>query len=451
MIQQDLGQKSHPSWGNESIGIKHLHMIPDADAAAISDGALVLRQGMVQDAGTTAAMASRYPSMRWLDGTGFLVCPGFINSHTHVSMSFFRGRGHSYQVKPGSGQTTMIEDFFFPIEKSLTPADTGPLAYSDLVDGIKSGVTSFVDAYFFMDGVARGMQRLGVRGFVGEHIADLGGPHAAGKDYWDRIRPKIDRWSWDERIKPVIYAHAADTVSSPLLRELGEFSRQRSLPFHMHLSQTSGERSRVMQRESLTPVQYASQCGVLTDRSLVVHLVSVDDADIRILKDSGVAMGYCPASEIIYERLPPIAKIQKAGIPIALGTDCAASCDSADLMAELRLAAILGKQAGWSREDLQPSALLKMVWSHPARVLGEPQLGHLHPGAKADCVFMAMDIGVQPQDTIKTNLIYSLRSRHVRHVMVAGEWVLWDQKLVKVSEADLTEEYTAAVDRIKFP
>lgn len=451
MTHKSLCQESHPKWGNESICVHNLVILPAADASPIVGGSLVLQDGLIADLGPSETIRKRHPQCLQIDGKGFLALPGLFNAHTHASMSFFRGRGHSYK-KPekNATSTTMIENFFFPVEQSLTPDLTGPLAYSYLVDGLKSGVTSFVDAYFFMDGVAAAMEKIGVRGFIGEHIADLGGPHPAGNDLWLKVKRKIEAWPWSHRVKPVVYAHATDTVSIPLLKELGQYAKKADLPFHMHLSQSDGERERVAARAHMTPVAYAQRCGVLYEKSLVVHLVSVDDEDIVILKNQGVTMGYCPASEIIYERLPPIAKLAAAGIPMALGTDCAASCDGADIMAELRLAGILGKQANWTDDVLSPQSLLAMVSHNPARVLGETQLGHLRKGAKADCVFMAIDLGVEPLHAIPTNIIYSFNSRHVQHVMVDGQWVLWRQNLVKVSEEDLKQDYDDALKRIRF-
>lgn len=451
MTHKSLSQESHPKWGNETVCVHNLVILPAADASPIMGGSLVLQNGLIVDLGPSGLVRARYPQSVHIDGQGFLALPGLFNAHTHASMSFFRGRGHSYKRPEKKGaSTTMIEDFFFPIEQSLTPEITGPLAYSYLVDGLKSGVTSFVDAYFFMDGVAAAMEKIGVRGFIGEHIADLGGPHPTGRDLWLQVKEKIENWTWSERIKPVVYAHATDTVSMPLLKELGQYAQKAALPFHMHLSQSDGERERVGARAQMTPVEYAQKCGVLSEQSLVVHLVSVNDADIVILKNEGVTMGYCPASEIIYERLPPISKLAAAGIPMALGTDCAASCDGADIMAELRLAGILGKQAQWDEEALSPQSLVAMVSKNPAHVLGEPTLGHLQKGAKADCVFMEIDLAVEPLHAIPTNLIYSFNSRHVQHVLVGGEWVLWKQKLVKVSEDDLKQGYNEALKRIHF-
>jgi 5-methylthioadenosine/S-adenosylhomocysteine deaminase len=174
----------------------------------------------------------------------------------------------------------MIENFFFPAEKALTPELIEPLSYPYLVDALRSGVTSCVDAYFFMDGMGRAFERLGMRGFIGEHIADLGGPHDAGKDTWKKVRHWIENWQFSSLVQPVVYAHASDTVSFSLLKEMGDFARTYALPFHMHLSQTWGERQRTMLREKKSPVRYALDAGVIGERSLLVHLVSADGESV---------------------------------------------------------------------------------------------------------------------------------------------------------------------------
>jgi 5-methylthioadenosine/S-adenosylhomocysteine deaminase len=138
--------------------ITGLTLIPEP-GVVLMDSALVIAKGVISEMGPSAAVQARHSEIEQVDGKGFMAVPGLINAHTHVAMGFFRGLGH--------GQDEMIERFFFPAEKSLTPELLAPLSYSYLYGGLVAGVTCFGDHYYFSEGVAQAMERLGMRGVVG--------------------------------------------------------------------------------------------------------------------------------------------------------------------------------------------------------------------------------------------------------------------------------------------
>jgi 5-methylthioadenosine/S-adenosylhomocysteine deaminase len=218
----------------------------------------------------------------------------------------------------------------------------------------------------------------------------------------------------------------------------------------MHLSQTRGERTRVLRRERKSPVKFAESCGALTERSLVVHLTSADEQDIKRIAGSGATIGFCPASQMIFERLAPLKLFAKYNIPLALATDCAPSNDGADLFAEMKLFGLISKHLKIKQSDyVSPRSIFKSVTETPAKALGlSKKTGTLAIGKAADIVFVKKDlIGAGTWDTL-TNLIYSVGSRNVDHVMINGKFALWNKKLVQANESDLREEYVEAVTAI---
>jgi 5-methylthioadenosine/S-adenosylhomocysteine deaminase len=424
-----------------------LSLIIKASQSYVSHGALYIKNGKILGSGPEEEVLALAPNAKRVDGTGFVAIPGLINAHTHVAMSFFRGLGHG-PVTSANGQTTMIEDLFYPVEKNLSADLIEPLSYSYLIDGLKSGVTCFVDSYSFSSSVARAMERLGLRGVVGEHIADLGGHLPSGRDVWLKTRARIEAWPHSSLITPMVYAHATDTMSPKLLSELGAFARASDLPFQMHLSQSRGERQRVLDREGLTPVKVAEAAGVLGPRCMAVHLVSTDADDVARLVGSGSLAVICPVSEIIYENLPPLKLFSDLGLQWSLGTDCAASNDTADLIQEMRFFRLFAKELGVPASRISPEAILRSVTEVPREVLGL-NIGSLEAGREADCVFLKSDLGTEPIDELVVNLVHSFGSRHVRHVMIGGRWVLWDGQAILAKEEELSTAYLASVHEIK--
>ncbi len=416
-----------------------LTMIPGVGPVQ-RNAAVAIKSGRLSAIGPSAEVRARHQDLSAFDAHGYTAIPGLVNAHTHAAMGFFRGLGH--------GQDEMIESFFFPAEKSLTPELLEPLAYSYLYGGLLSGSTTFGDHYYHVAGVAKAIDRLGLRGVVGETVADLGGAFP-GRKGWEEWQRTIERWPFSSRLSPSIAPHAADTVSPSLLRELATFAHSHHLPLHLHLSQSSGERLRVLKREGCTPVAYAERCGALTSKTLAVHLVTVDSDDLYILARSGVTAGHCPASQIVYERLSPIDGFLKHGIPVALGTDCAASNDSADLLAEMRLTALLAADRGVPLAQRGPAEILRMGTLNGAVGLGlGDDLGSLEEGKAADMVLLANDLTTEPDERPEVNVLFSHASRNVRHVLVDGRFVLFHSQPTLMSVSDMRAAYLEAVSAI---
>ena len=419
-------------------GVGNLTLLDSSQC--LQNGAVVIEGGIIQACGETRAISSQHPDVNLIDGGGMLCIPGLVNSHVHSAMGFFRGLTHD--------RPDMIQDVFFPAESKLSAELLEPLAYSYLMQGLRSGVTTFVEHYYFARGVAAAMERLGVRGVVGETIADLGGAFPDGAR-WKQARQEMETWTFSSRIRPCVAPHAADTVSPDLLRELSDYARRNDLPLHMHLSQDAGERRRVEATHGCTPVELAHQCGALGQNSLLAHVITASPSDLQLIRDQGATIAFCPASQIIFAKLAPIRSFLELGIPVAVATDAAASNDTGDLLQELRLTALLLQDREVPGKLRGPAAVLDMATVNPHRCMGQAGCGMIKNGAVADLVFLRNSIENLPATEPATNLIYSQTAANVRHVLVDGRWALWQNEPTGISVADATQAYMAAVTEIR--
>ena len=55
-----------------------------ADAGVIENGAVAVDGGLIVAAGPSAELQARYHTRRQIDATGKVVCPGFVDCHTHL-------------------------------------------------------------------------------------------------------------------------------------------------------------------------------------------------------------------------------------------------------------------------------------------------------------------------------------------------------------------------------
>jgi 5-methylthioadenosine/S-adenosylhomocysteine deaminase len=216
----------------------------------------------------------------------------------------------------------------------------------------------------------------------------------------------------------------------------------------MHLSQTKGELERTLKRTGKRPVEWADKQGLLSQNTLAVHLVSVDDSDISILEKSGCLGVVCPSSQIIYESLAPISKLKSSKMKLSVATDCAASNDAADLISEIKFSSLMDKEFGSSSID--HSYWFNSVTSHPAKALGlEDTIGKISDGMAADFVFYRQSLETLPISNLVPNLIFSQSSSNVEHVMIDGQFVLFNKNPLKISTSDMEEAFLEATKEIK--
>ena len=373
------------------------------------------------------------------EASDFILTPGFINSHTHAAMGFFRDIGH--------GKNNMIESFLFPAEKSLSSELIKPLSYSYLFGALKSGTTLVNDHYYMSQGVAEACEDLGLRGAIGETIATEGGAFPAQATF-DNAQKIIHSWSYSDRVLPTLAPHATDTVSTDDAKKISEFAEANDIPVHMHLSQTKGEFERTYQKHGKSPVKWAYENGLLTENTLAVHLVSVNEGDIKLLADSGSTGVMCPTSQIIYEKLAPLAKLMQANIPLVVATDCAASNDSADLLYEAKTAALLAKNDG--KKNIDHGYWLDSITNRAAIPLGlGHKLGKLEVGFDADIVFFKKSLECSPVNHAITNILFSQSQSNIDHVMIEGKFVLYDKEPCLISTTDMLESYKIAQQEIQ--
>ena len=151
--------------------IVNAHLVTmDAEARVIEDGTLAIDGSTIVAVGG-AELAERYAAAETIDAGGDIVMPGMINTHTHASMTIFRGLGDDIPNR--------LKRYIFPLEAMVVNADNVYKgAMLGAVEMVLGGATTFVDMYYFEDAVARAAKAVGVRAVLGETIIGFPAPDA---------------------------------------------------------------------------------------------------------------------------------------------------------------------------------------------------------------------------------------------------------------------------------
>lgn len=92
------------------------------------------------------------PAGREINGTGKVLMPGFVDAHTHLTMSLMRGYAGGHDLQ------TWLNDYIFPVEAKLdSRAVRAGTALS--LASIASGITSVSDMYYFCDDIIEEVSR----------------------------------------------------------------------------------------------------------------------------------------------------------------------------------------------------------------------------------------------------------------------------------------------------
>lgn len=362
-----------------------------------------------------------------------LVCPGLINTHTHLPMVLFRGLGDHLTLK------SWLEDIIFPLEKKMVNPDFIRLGTElALLELIKSGVTSVCDMYFHTPVMAEVFESYGLRGVLAVDML------SSFSDWKEDLDYLCDRYKGNNQlVYPAIACHAPYTCSAELLKMSAQEARDRKLPVAIHVAETQWEISEIKKRYGKTPVAHLKDCGIIGPHCVFVHCVHVNETDMDIMVETGTPLSYNPESNMkLGSGTAPILRALEKGITIGMGTDGAASNNNLNLFTEMDTGAKLQKLSHPSK-TISARDIFSMVTSSAAKVLGLSHcIGKIQAGFFADIMALNLDHPhLYPRNDLLNHLVYSASGGEVDFVMCHGKVLMKESEIQGV---DMFRVYASA-------
>ncbi|MDX1605287.1 MAG: TRZ/ATZ family hydrolase [Candidatus Competibacterales bacterium] len=384
---------------------------------------LALRDGHIVDLLPIGEARRRYRATDTLELDRHVVLPGLVNAHTHAAMTLLRGLADDLPLM------TWLQRHIWPAEgrwvgEDFVRAGT-ELALLEMLCG---GITCFNDMYFFPDVTADCARRAGLRARVGLIVIDF--PSAWADDaegYLSRGESLLGELAGDPLVGGVWAPHAPYTVQAAALERVRDLASARDLPIHMHVHETAAEVGQWQERHGERPLATLDRLGLVGPRLLAVHMTQLTRAEIEQVAAAGVHVLHCPESNLkLASGFCPVARLDAAGVNLALGTDGAASNNDLDLFGELRTAALLAKGVAGDAAALPAARALTLATLGGARALGlAHEIGSLVPGKAADLIAVDLDApGTQPVHHPISHLVYATARHQVSDVWVAGRRLL---------------------------
>ena len=425
--------------------ITRAHIVTmNAARDVIEDGAIIIRDSRIVAIGSSS-IAADYSAAKTIDARGDLVFPGLINTHTHASMTVFRGLGDDVPDR--------LRRFIFPLEKNLIDRE---LVYWGALHGfvemIEGGVTTAVDMYYFEDEVARAAKLVGIRGVLGQSILNFPTPDSpvpyGGLAYAKKFAAD---WANDPLITPALAPHAPYSLDAEHLRLVAKASAELNLPVLMHVAEMTDEISTLRRERNQTPVEYLDSLGLLTPRLVAAHCIFVTDSDIALLKARDVGIAHNMVANIKSAKgVAPGLKMHDDGLRIGLGTDGPMSGNTLDLIGQLGYVAKLHKLDRKDRNVMPALNVVEMATLGGARALHrEKDLGSLEPGKLADLIILDHNsTALVPLYDVYSTLVYAASPRDVRTTVIHGRVVMEDRKILTLNSQEVREKMRSIARRI---
>ena len=376
-------------------------------------------------------------------GTGKMLIPGLINAHTHATMTILRN----------CADDLLFDDWLFgrilPLEEKFVEEDYYWGTILAIMEMLRTGTTSFIDMYFYLDVIARAVDDSGIRAVLSRGLIDPG-DIKAGEERLHEALEVIDRHKAHERISFMLAPHAPYTCSEEFQRIIAQEAKRLSLPIHTHISEGPVEQATIREKYNCTPTEIMDRNGLLHDRTVAAHCVHLSDNDISIMAERGVCVITNPVSNLkLANGVAPVPKMLKAGIKVALGTDGAASNNTLNMFRELSTLSIIHKGINHDALAVTAKEGFAIATKGGAAAMGRNDLGEIKPGNVADLAILNLNCpNMQPNNNPVSALAYSAYGSEVETVMVGGKILMENREFLTIDAERVYHEVSKICDRI---
>ena len=370
-----------------------------------------------------------------LDGTDKAIIPGFINTHTHASMTLFRGYGDDLPLM------TWLQDYIWPVEEQMTAHDVYVGAKLACLEMLRSGTTCFLDMYMHPLETAKAVEEMGLRAHLSYTLFDQGNPERAALDR-KRSYEYMERFGeFSDRITFTLGPHAIYTVSGEQLQFCHQFAVEHGVKIHLHLSETKGEIDECIRLHGLTPVRYLEKLGILSEHLVLAHVVWVDDEEMDLLAKHNVSVVHNPASnmKLASGYTFKYEEMKHRGIRIGIGTDGCSSSNNLDMVVAMKLASFLGKAWRFDSTACKADDIFASATAIGADILGL-NAGRIEEGRLADVCLVDLNTPeLVPLNDLTSNLVYATSGSSCIDTVIIDGRILMRDKHVPGQEAIIAE------------
>jgi 5-methylthioadenosine/S-adenosylhomocysteine deaminase len=428
-----------------SLKIDHARYIISVDEQRriIRDGSVLVENGRISRVGRADELAATNAD-RVIDARHFVVTPGFVNGHMHISYAHpVRG------IFPDDLGSPLKQ--VFALQMAMTEEEEYHTTLLALLELVRNGTVCLLDpgSTKFPDACLQAYEDAGVRVIMGEAVTDREAPFAQPRyttaEAITRTAAFIDKWNGrlDGRLRAWAMPFSPETCSAELLQGLKRVVDERGTGLTLHHGSGPQARKDYQGRGAKNPTEYLEALGVLGPNVLLAHALGLDDAEVDCVARTGAAVTMCPVTAAKGARgataLGRMPELLARGVRVALGCDSPNNSNHLDPVRTMNMAAIQYKDARQDIRLVPAETALEMGTRLGAAALGlGDEIGAIEAGKRADLVlFDTRRPEWQALWNPVNNLIYNTDGRSVHTVVIDGRVVVDDYRQTFVDEGRL--------------
>jgi cytosine/adenosine deaminase-related metal-dependent hydrolase len=438
----------------QSILIKNGYVLTlNSKREIITDGALYIENDTITEIGRTEDLKSRKAELV-IDAKNKIVMPGLIDTHIHLSQALIRGCADDVSL------VDWLKKYVWVLQGNFTEDDGRVSAELCMAEMIRTGTTSFIDCMihsrYGFDGIAKSVERVGMRGALSKIIMDSTG-YADSADIMypgmvedaDACLKETDemysRWHGkaDGRVQVWYGLRSLGAVTSELFKDVAQKTREKKTRMTMHLGEVNDDVRYVKENYGTNLTTFARDHDLLGPEMVFAHGIHFEDSELKVLADTKTNISHCPASNMkLASGFAKIPQMLKEGVPVSLGCDGGPSNNTYDLVREMRLAALIHKSYVNDPLVVTAEQAIEMATLGGAVAMGiGDKIGSLEPGKLADLILINLhELGLTPHTNPVSNLVYSGSGEYVDTVIVNGRILMQDKHLLTLDETKVMKD-----------
>jgi 5-methylthioadenosine/S-adenosylhomocysteine deaminase len=432
---------------NDSL-ITNVLVLPMTETHQSFNGFVRVKDGMIAEVGTGAAPAGE-AGEAVIDAAGAVLMPGLVNAHTHLYQVLLRAVWEDLELMPWLKR-------IYGCARVLRPEHFYVGSLLGCAEAMRSGVTTLCEHNFLNPSpdcafeTLRAIRDSGVRAVFARTIMDTGEivPDCTKEkpaEAFRRIEEILAGHDRSERLQFMTGPNTPPLNTTPaLLGEIRRFADEKALGISAHVAESKSVVESVRRAHGKDGVvEFLHEFGIPGPSSIFAHSVHVSKDEIAILRETGTSVSHNPVSNMMLgDGVAPVVEMLRQGVNVALGTDGAASNHSQDLFDTMKAASLLQKVHHQDAGVIDPYSVLRMATAGGAKALGLSSVcGTIEVGKRADLILVDIDtLHNQPVNDIFSQIVHCAKASDVRTVMVDGEIVMQDRRLVRHDEQRLLSD-----------
>ena len=429
----------------------------------IENGAIAVKEDRIVAIGPVDQVVLDFPEEAQCDLKGQIVMPGLISLHVHLAQSLLR---------TAADDLALIEwlcDRIWRMQGCFTEEDGYVASRLTIAEMLKSGTTTFVESLFAerygFEGAVKAVTESGIRGCLGKVVMDQ--PRYATQEGITMHPGLVEderslsnavncfnkyNGTGDGRVEVWFGARTPGGVSEELYREMVKIARENDIGVTMHCAEVKADRE-FFASKGHSPMSYCKDLGLLAPRTVLAHMVHLDDTDIAILKDTGASVAHCPTSNAkLGSGIARVKELLEADIPVGLGCDGCPCNNVMDLLQEMKLASILPKALHGDPLLVPAKKVIQMSTIIAAKALGKDhEIGSLEVGKKADFITINLTdkLYAQPMRDPVSMVVYIATGADVDTVVINGKVVVKERSLLTMDEKEIIKDANIHGDEVR--